>query len=64
MKIDSHVHIGKIINFNMQEETVLASMKKYKIDFSLVSNVEAAEVGHDLKPIPKKNQFGQIEKNS
>lgn len=63
MIIDSHIHIGKIINFNMPEETVLASMDKYGIDFSLVSNGEAAEVDHEQKPIPKEAQFGQIELN-
>lgn len=63
MIIDSHIHIGKIINFNMPEEMVIESMEKYKIDFSLVSNAEAAEVDHEQRPIPKEKQFGQIELN-
>jgi len=63
MVIDSHVHIGKVLNFNMPEEMVLASMEKYGIDFSLVSNVEASEVDHDQKLIPKELQFDQIELN-
>lgn len=63
MIIDSHIHIGKIINFDMKEETVLASMGKYGVNFSLVSNGEAAEVDHEQKPIPKEQQFGQIELN-
>ena len=63
MIIDSHVHIGKILNFNMQEETVLESMKKYGINFSLVSNIEASEVNHEQKLIPMELQFGQIELN-
>ena len=33
MIIDSHIHIGKIINFNMPEEMVIESMEKYRIDF-------------------------------
>lgn len=32
MIIDSHVHIGNIMNFNMPEEMVLKSMEKYNID--------------------------------
>ena len=44
MIIDSHVHIGNIMNFNMPEEMVLKSMEKYKIHYSLVSNIEASEV--------------------
>ena len=63
MIIDSHVHIGKIINFNMPEQIVLESMKKYGIDFSLVSNAEAAEVDQTQKPIPKEHQFAQTELN-
>jgi predicted TIM-barrel fold metal-dependent hydrolase len=61
--IDTHVHIGKMLNFNMQEETLLASMDKYGIDFSLVSNVEGSEVDHEQKTLPKKQQFGQIDLN-
>ena len=63
MIIDSHVHIGEIINFNMPEQIVLESMKKYGIDFSLVFNAEAAEVDQTQKPIPKEQQFAQTELN-
>ncbi len=51
MIIDTHVHIGKIMNFDMKEEEVLYSMKKYGIDFSLVSNINGAENDHSGKPI-------------
>ncbi len=54
MIIDTHIHIGKILNFDMQEATVLASMAKYGINFSLVSSVEASEVDHEQKPLPQK----------
>ena len=42
MIIDTHVHIGKMINFDLKEEDVLYSMERYGIDFSLVSDIEAA----------------------
>lgn len=43
MIIDIHTHIGVIPNgFNMPKELLIDSMKKYKIDYSLVSNIEAA----------------------
>ena len=32
MIIDTHVHIGKILNFNMKKEDVLYSMEKYGIE--------------------------------
>lgn len=64
MIIDSHIHIGKVLNFDMQEETVLASMDKYGIDFSLVSNAEATEVDHDQNSLPTENQFRQIDLNA
>lgn len=63
MIIDSHAHIGKILNFDMDEETLLESMDIYNIDFSLISNGEAAEVDHYQNTIPAENQFGQIELN-
>lgn len=53
MIVDSHVHIGTIMNFNMTEEQVLYSMQKYRISFSLVSNIECAENDHNMKPIPE-----------
>ncbi|WP_407383689.1 amidohydrolase family protein [Ruminococcus sp.] len=52
MIIDTHVHIGSIMDFQMSCDDVLYSMERYGIDFSLVSNVEAAELDHLGRPIP------------
>lgn len=59
MIIDTHVHIGKIMNFDMEEEEVLYSMKKYGIDLSLVSNINGAENDHSGKPILQSQQKSQ-----
>lgn len=59
MIVDSHVHIGTIMNFSMTEEQVLYSMQKYGISFSLVSNIECAENDHNMKPIPEDLQKPQ-----
>lgn len=61
MIIDTHVHIGEFIVFNMPPEDVLYSMDRYCIDFSLISNVECAENSHSGKPIPKNLQKSQNE---
>lgn len=61
MIIDTHVHIGKMLNFVMTEPDVIDSMKRYHIDYSIVSNINAAEFDHDLKPIPQKYQHSQLE---
>lgn len=59
MIIDSHIHLGTILKFNMPEEMVLASMQKYGIDYALVSNIEGCEVDNDQRPIPLEKQVGQ-----
>ena len=59
MIIDTHVHIGNMLVFDMPPENVLYSMDKYGIDFSLVSNVECAENDHDGTPIPQSIQKSQ-----
>lgn len=61
MIIDTHVHIGKMIGFNMPEEMVIESMKKYNIDFSIVSNIDSSEYDCDLKVVPIEHQHSQIE---
>lgn len=61
--IDTHMHIGEILNFDMKETIVLATLSKYKIDFGIVSNIQAAEFGHDLEEIPRKFQIGQKQAN-
>ncbi len=59
MIIDTHVHIGNMNGFAMKPQDVLYSMKQYKIDFSLVSNLEACEFDHQLEPIPRQLQKSQ-----
>ena len=51
MIIDTHVHIGHMLGFDMTPEDVLYSMDRYNISFSLVSNIEAAEFDHEGRPI-------------
>ena len=60
MKIDTHAHIGNMIMFNMTEEQLLYSMNRYGIDFSLVSNIEAAEFDHRGHRIPRIVQRSQL----
>ena len=33
MRIDSHAHIGEMLNFKLSGEILLKSMEKYQIDF-------------------------------
>ena len=61
MLIDTHVHIGKVLDFEMSEEDVIGSMDRYGIDFSLVSDVNAVEFDHAGRPIPKAWQTSQNE---
>ena len=51
MIIDTHVHIGTSLEFDLRPDDVLYSMERYGIDFSLVSNIEAAELDHKGKPL-------------
>lgn len=59
MIIDTHAHIGHMINFNMTEKDLLYSVEKYGIDFSLISNIECAEYDHRGRKIPKFLQKSQ-----
>lgn len=59
MIIDTHVHITNMIGFNMTEEMIIQMMDKYCIDYCIVSNGDAVEYGHDLKPIPLELQVSQ-----
>lgn len=61
MIIDTHVHIGTSLNFDMKEEDVLYSLDKYGIDVAVVSNCEAASHDHDRKLLPEEFQTPQIE---
>ncbi len=61
MIIDTHVHIGRILNFNMKKKDVLYSMKKYGIDHCIVSDVRATEFDHSQRPLPNFLQRSQLE---
>lgn len=61
MVIDSHVHFGKAMEWDLKGEDLIRSFKKYSIDFGVVSNLEGAEFGHDLEKI--ENDKDQIEVN-
>lgn len=59
MIIDTHAHIGSMIGFNLKEDDLLYSIEKYKIDFTLISNLESAEFDHKGRKIPKLLQHSQ-----
>ncbi|MBQ8592390.1 MAG: amidohydrolase [Lachnospiraceae bacterium] len=59
MMIDSHVHIGNMLNFDMTEEMVIESMKKYGIDYALVSNIDSTELDFEQKMLPEEVQISQ-----
>ena len=59
--IDSHVHIGRMLNFDMKESMVLEAMEKYNIEKVIVSNSESAEADHNQVLLPKEYQISQIE---
>ena len=61
MIIDTHVHIGTSLNFDMKEEDVLYSLGKYGIDIAVVSNCEASSHDHDRKLLPESLQKSQAE---
>ena len=60
MIIDTHVHIGRILNFNMKKSDVLYSMEKYGIRYSIVSDVRATEFDHQQRRLPSVLQTPQI----
>ncbi|MBR2280673.1 MAG: amidohydrolase family protein [Ruminococcus sp.] len=59
MIIDTHAHIGHMLNFNMTEDDLLYSVEKYNIDFTLLSNIECAEFDHKGRKVPKLLQKSQ-----
>lgn len=52
MIIDTHTHIGHVLQFDMTEEQLLYSMERYGIDFSLFSHIEGVEFDHRGTPVP------------
>ena len=61
MIIDTHVHTGNMLGFEMKEDDIIYAMNRYGIDHCLVSSINAAEFTHELKPIPAKYQHSQLE---
>ncbi|MBD5554289.1 MAG: amidohydrolase family protein [Roseburia sp.] len=61
MIIDTHVHIGKMLTFQMPEEMVIESMNKYGIDYALISNIDSTELDFDQKEIPRELQINQVD---
>lgn len=61
MIIDTHVHIANMLGFVMTEDMVLESMRRYNIAYSIVSNGDSGEFGHDLKPLPMREQISQAD---
>ena len=59
MIIDTHAHIGTILNFDMTVEQIIYSMDKYGVDFSLFSDIEAVENDHQGNPVPPSFQKPQ-----
>ena len=63
MIIDIHSHIGSSLKWNLEEETLLKSLEKYHIDFTIVSNIESSEVDNDQLLIEKPYQVSQYDSN-
>lgn len=63
MIIDTHMHVGKMLNFNLDEAVILEAMKKHDIDFGIVSSIEGTEFGHNFEVIPEELQISQKEVN-
>ncbi len=61
MIIDTHVHIGTTLGFDMQPSDVLYSIDRFGIDFSLVSDIEAAEFDHRGRRVPRRYSKPQNE---
>ncbi|MFO7851514.1 MAG: amidohydrolase family protein [Bacteroidota bacterium] len=68
MIIDSHTHIGTISYpvgknrvSNLPGEDLIAAMKKYSIDFALVSSIEGAEFDSEGQLAPPEKQIPQLE---
>jgi predicted TIM-barrel fold metal-dependent hydrolase len=68
MIIDSHTHIGttsypvgKNRVSNLPGEDLIAAMKKYSIDFALVSSIAGAEFDSEEQLIPPDKQIPQME---
>lgn len=63
MIIDSHVHIGCFGRYDMKPEYVIDSMRRYGINYSLVSPLTGVEFGPDHTPLPDDWAYDQISAN-
>ncbi len=63
MIIDTHVHIGTMLNFDMREEHIIYMMGEYGIDHCIVSNSECATHDHNQNPIPKEYLKNHVDTN-
>lgn len=61
MIIDTHVHTGRMLNFNMKKSDVLYSMERYGISYSIVSDLRAVEFGHKGERVPKILRHSQMQ---
>jgi len=53
MLIDSHTHIGTILDFDLPQEALIRTMDRYGVDRAVVSNIEGAEFDHSCVPLGK-----------
>lgn len=63
MIIDTHTHIGTMLNFDMREEHITYMMKEYGINHCIVSNSECATHDHFQNPIPKNYLKNHVDTN-
>ena len=63
MIIDTHTHIGTMLNFDMREEHITYMMKEYGINHCIVSNSECATHDHFQNPIPKNHLKNHVDTN-
>ena len=60
MIIDTHVHFGSILGFEMKKDAVLYAMENYGISKMLVSNCESSECDFDQNRLPYDKQVPQL----
>jgi predicted TIM-barrel fold metal-dependent hydrolase len=63
MIVDSHLHIGNILDFNLTEEETIAGMEKYGVDYGIVSCLESSEFDHNFNQLPPEVQVSQKDSN-
>ena len=64
MIIDAHVHIGCFGKYDMKPQYVIDSMKRYGIDYSLLSPITGVEFGQDHVPLPDDWKYDQVTANA